>query len=50
MNLVLLYNLLTMTSTPPDFAAIPNYVVVTALGIGVCVFPIAGCLATADTS
>ena len=45
MNLVLLYNLLIMTSTPPDFADIPNYVAVIALGIGACVFPIAGCLA-----
>ena len=45
MNLVLLYNLLIMTSTPPDIAEIPNYVGVIALGIGVCVFPIAGCLA-----
>ena len=45
MNLVLLYNLLIMTSTPPNIAEIPNYVGVIALGIGVCVFPIAGCLA-----
>ena len=45
MNLVLLYNLLIMTSTPPDIAALPNYVAVIALGIGACVFPIAGCLA-----
>ena len=41
-NLVLLYNLLILTSIPP-FAAIPNVADI-ALGIGVCAFPIAGCL------
>ena len=42
MNLVLLYNLLILTSIPP-FATIPNVANI-ALGIGVCAFPIAGCL------
>ena len=48
-NLVLLYNLLIITTISP-FAFvlatdIPHYVVTIVLGIGACAFPIAGCLA-----
>ena len=48
-NLVLLYNLLIITTISPFIfvwaTKIPHHVVIIVLGIGTCAFPIAGCLA-----